>query len=134
MSVDSKSTSFFINKNSSRSSDDGILPPFNNQNIRINNEPLDRFRRLIPFMAFYVPTTNADYLNYGPITNQMVTNLMLISSFRKKSLQYIELRNLVCIKFIYYRIYMDTKKHQQLHLHPHSPIKTCTIYMQCDKI
>lgn len=35
-------------------------------------EPLERTRRLIPYMTFYIPTTNGDYLPYGPITKQMV--------------------------------------------------------------
>lgn len=69
--VASKSTSF-NEKNNGQLVDNGMLSPIANQNTPRTNEPLERFRRLIPFMAFYVPTTNADYLPYGPVTNQMV--------------------------------------------------------------
>lgn len=78
MIVASKST-FFNDKNSSRLSDNGMLPPFNKGNVQINNEPMERYRRLIPFMALYIPTTNADFLPYGPITKHMVIKLIIIN-------------------------------------------------------
>lgn len=75
--VASKST-FYSDKNSSRllTTDNGMLPALNSQNVQKNTEPSERTRRLIPFMTFYIPTTNADYVPYGPILNHMVMKLI----------------------------------------------------------
>lgn len=42
------------------------------KNGQRNIEPVERMRRLIPYMTFYIPTQSRDYLPYGPITKQMV--------------------------------------------------------------
>lgn len=75
--VASKST-FYSDKNSSRllTHDSGMLPALNDLHAQKNSEPSERIRRLIPFMTFYIPTTNADYVPYGPILNHMVINVM----------------------------------------------------------
>lgn len=47
-----------------------------NKNGQRNIESMERTRRLIPFMAFYIPTSSREYLPtspYGHINKQMVT-------------------------------------------------------------
>lgn len=59
------------NSNQTSTTDNGNI--FNKNTQRI--EPVERIRRLIPYMTFYIPTANRDYLPtspYGPINKQTV--------------------------------------------------------------
>lgn len=59
-------------KSDSRLSTPDTGTPFSQQIVQRHAEPMERMRRLIPYMTFYIPTSNADYHPYGHITKQMV--------------------------------------------------------------
>lgn len=56
------SVSNFKSNNQTSTSDNGI--PYNRNIQRV--EPLERMRRLIPYMTFYIPTSNREYLPTAP--------------------------------------------------------------------
>lgn len=63
-------SNFNSETNSSQTSTDTV--PFN-KNGQQNIESGERMRRLIPYMTFYIPTSNRDYLHtspYGPINSK----------------------------------------------------------------
>lgn len=75
-------SSFHNNKNSSQlSTPDNGMPM--RRYAQRNLEPLERTRRLIPYMTFYIPTSNDHYLPYGPITKQMVIQSIRFFSFHE---------------------------------------------------
>lgn len=57
-------SSFQSDQNSNKTSTPDNGAPFNKNTQRV--EPLGRMRRLIPYMTFYVPTSNREYLPTSP--------------------------------------------------------------------
>lgn len=67
-------SNFQSDKNSSQTSTAEGGVNFNKNGQR-NIESLERIRRLIPYMTFYIPTSSREYLPtspYGPISKPMV--------------------------------------------------------------
>lgn len=56
------SVSNFKSNNQTSTSDNGVPYKRNIQRV----EPLERMRRLIPYMTFYIPTPNREYLPTAP--------------------------------------------------------------------
>lgn len=60
------------NNNQTTTAEGGIVI---NKNDQRNIDALERMRRLIPYMTFYIPTSRREYLPtspYGPINKPMV--------------------------------------------------------------
>lgn len=75
-------SNFHSDKNSSQTSTDTL--PFNKNGQR-NGESAERMRRLIPYMTFYIPTSNREYLPtspYGPINNKPMVILQIAQTKR----------------------------------------------------